>query len=253
MSGLLADQTSRHSGAHCKGLTLLDWLIVWSVNVIDTPHEYKGLAVSDIFSPWDQITDEQRELQERARRFVDEWCIPYEVEAERLGGKLPADIKAKIRDAGIAARLHGGRHAVEDGGQGWSTLEYMLVEEQYGRSTNGVSWVVPNGYNVLAMGTPEQKAEHLAPSLTGEKHLSYAVTEADAGSDPSGIATIARRDGDDWIINGEKWFVTSGDHASVAHRRCTHQRRAGQPRHHSVHRACGCTRSTHRRGPTLHP
>ncbi len=170
--------------------------------------------MSDIFSPWDQITDAQRELQERARRFVDEWCIPYEVEAERLGGKLPTDIKAKIRDAGIAARLHGGRHSVADGGQGWSTLEYMLVEEQYGRSTNGVSWVVPNGYNVLAMGTPQQKAEHLAPSLTGEKHLSYAVTEADAGSDPSGIATIARRDGDDWIINGEKWFVTSGDHAS---------------------------------------
>jgi len=171
--------------------------------------------VSDSYSPWDQITDEQRELQERARRFVDEWIIPREVEAERHQGKLPADVKATIRDAGIAARLHGGRHAVSDGGQGWNTTEYMLVEEQYGRSTNGITWIVPNAYNVLGVGTPEQKATYLAPSLTGHAHLSYAVTEADAGSDPSGISTIARRDGDDWVINGEKWFVTSGDHANA--------------------------------------
>ena len=171
--------------------------------------------MSESFSPWDQLTDPQRALQERARRFVDEWLIPREQEAEHLGGKLPEDVRAQIRDAGIAANLNGGRHAVEDGGQGWSTLDYMLVQEQYGRNTNGISWIVPDAYNVLSMGTPEQKRKYLAPSLTGAAHLSYAVTEAEAGSDPSGIKTIARRDGDDWVINGEKWFVTSGDYAST--------------------------------------
>jgi len=171
--------------------------------------------VTDTFSPWDQITDAQRDLQQRARTFVDEVVIPHEQEAERLGGMLPDDVRARIRDAGIAAGLAGGRHAVEDGGQGWSTFDYMLVQEQYGRSTNGISWLVPDAYNVLSVGTPEQKRKHLAPSLSGKAHLSYAVTEAEAGSDPSRLRTIARRDGDDWIINGEKWFVTSGDLASA--------------------------------------
>ena len=171
--------------------------------------------MTETFSTWDQITDEQRELQERTRRFVDEWLIPREEQAERAGGRLPDDVRAAIRDAAIAAKLHGGRHAVEDGGQGWSTVDYMLVQEQYGRNTNGVSWIIPDAYNVLSVGTPEQKRKHLTPSLTGEAHLSYAVTEAEAGSDPSGIQTIAQRDGDDWVINGEKWFVTSGDLATA--------------------------------------
>ena len=171
--------------------------------------------MTETFSTWDQITDEQRELQERTRRFVDEWLIPREEQAERAGGRLPDDVRAAIRDAAIAAKLHGGRHAVEDGGQGWSTVDYMVVQEQFGRNTNGVSWIIPDAYNVLSVGSPEQKPKHLAPSLTGEAHLSYAVTEAEAGSDPSGIPTIAQRDGDDWVINGEKWFVTSGDMATA--------------------------------------
>ena len=171
--------------------------------------------MTESFSPWDQITNDQRELQERARQFVDQWLIPREEEAERNDGRLPDEVRASIRKAGVEARLQGGRHAVEDGGQGWSTFDYMLVQEQYGRNTNGISWIVPDAYNVLSMGSPEQKRKHLAPSLTGDAHLSYAVTEAEAGSDPSGIKTIARRDGDDWVINGEKWFVTSGDHATA--------------------------------------
>ena len=74
---------------------------------------------------------------------------------------------------------------------------------------------MPGAYNVLASGTPEQIDRYLRPALRGELHDAYAVTEADAGSDPSRIKTTARRTGDGWVIDGEKWFVTYGDVAAV--------------------------------------
>ena len=160
-----------------------------------------------------ELTPEQAELQGRARRFVEEVLIPLEEQAERR--TLPDDAVARIKSEAMAAELHGGLHAREHGGQGWSKLEWVLVEEQFGRSTNALSWHIPTAYNVLASGTPEQIDRWLRPSLRGEGHDAYAVTEEHAGSDPSGIATTARRSDGGWVIDGEKWFVTSGDIASV--------------------------------------
>ncbi len=161
------------------------------------------------------LTDEQRELSERARQFVDEVLIPHEVAAERSGGHLPAEVVAGIKEAAVKARLNGGRHSVDHGGQGWSAVDYVLVHEQLGRNTNGLWWWIPDAYNVLSAGTPEQIERYLVPSLTGEATVSYAVTEEHAGSDPSAIRTTARPDGDGWVIDGEKWFVTSGDVAAA--------------------------------------
>ena len=115
----------------------------------------------------------------------------------------------------MEARLSGGLHAVEHGGQGWSKVEWFLVEEQLGRSTNALSWHMPGAYNVLGTGSPEQIERYLKPALRGELHDAYAVTEAEAGSDPSRIETTARRTESGWVIDGEKWFVTYGDVASV--------------------------------------
>jgi alkylation response protein AidB-like acyl-CoA dehydrogenase len=156
------------------------------------------------------------EVAERARRFVDEELIPREQAAEAAAGRLPAEEVAAIRAAGLAAGLNGGLHAREHGGQGWSHVTWALVEEQFGRSTNALSWNVPNAYNVWAAGTDAQIDRWLRPILRGEGQDAYAVTEADAGSDPSGIATVAEPlDGGGWRIRGEKWFVTSGDVANV--------------------------------------
>jgi len=164
----------------------------------------------------DRLTDAQRELQERARTFVEEYLIPLEQDAERLGGRLPESDIARIRDEAIARRLGGGRHAVEHGGQGWTMLEWFLVNEQFGRVTNGLHWHVPNTYNVLGSGSPDQVERYLRPALRGEAGGdAYAVTEADAGSDPSMIASTARPTADGWVLDGEKWFVTSGDVAAV--------------------------------------
>ena len=163
----------------------------------------------------DGFTPEQVDLQQRARRFVDEVLIPNEELAERNGGRIPDELIQRIKREAIAAGLSGGLHAPEHGGQGWSITDWFLVEEQLGRSTNALSWYIPNAYNVLASGTPEQIERYLRPALRGELHDAYAVTEAEAGSDPSGIATTARKTEGGWVIDGEKWFVTTGDIASV--------------------------------------
>ncbi len=161
------------------------------------------------------LTPAQTELQERARRFVDDVLIPREEMAERAGGILPPAEVDAIKAAALAARLNGGLHAPEHGGQGWTHVEWALVEEQIGRSTNGLSWHIPTAYTVLAHGTPAQIDRWLRPGLRGESQDAYAVTEEHAGSDPSGIATTAVRTDAGVRIDGEKWFVTSGDVAAV--------------------------------------
>jgi acyl-CoA dehydrogenase len=161
------------------------------------------------------LTPKELELQARARAFADEVLIPLEERAERAHGRLPAEDVERVRREGVARGLSGGLHAVEHGGQGWTHLEWFLVEEQFGRSTNAISWHVPTAYNVLAHGSPEQIERYLKPGLRGESHDAYAVTEEHAGSDPSGIATTAERTDAGWRIRGEKWFVTYGDVAAV--------------------------------------
>ncbi|MGA2011023.1 MAG: acyl-CoA dehydrogenase [Solirubrobacteraceae bacterium] len=165
-------------------------------------------AVSD-------LTDDQVALQSRAREFVERVLAPLELATELAHGRLPDETVAMIAREAIAARLHGGRVAPALGGQGWSMLEWFLVNEQFGRVTNGLHWHVPSVYNVWSAATPEQAERYVAPALRGEGGDAYAVTEAQAGSDPGGIATTAVDTGGGWRITGEKWFVTSGDVARV--------------------------------------
>ena len=157
-----------------------------------------------------------QDLRARAAAFVDEVLIPLEVTAELAGGPLPEADQLRIRQASMDYGVHGGPHAPRHGGHGWSTTEWFLVEEQFGRSTNGVSWYIPNAYNVWKHASDAQQERWLMPALRGELHDAYAVTEVDAGSDPSRMTTVARPTGDGrWIINGEKWFVTFGSIAAV--------------------------------------
>jgi len=162
-----------------------------------------------------ELDERQLELQQRARAFVENVLIPVEQEAEERGGMVAQETIEEIKREAIAARLNGGRFAPEHGGQGWSMVDWFLVNEQFGRVTNGLHWHVPNAYNVLMQGTPEQIERYLVPALRGEGGDAYAVTEAEAGSDPGGIASTAVATDGGWVINGEKWFVTSGDVARV--------------------------------------
>jgi acyl-CoA dehydrogenase len=171
-------------------------------------------APHDLSDP-NELTRDQAELQARARAFVDAELIPLEEEAERLGGRLPEEAIERLKERAVAARLNGGLHSPQFGGQGWTRTEWALVEEQFGRSTNGIYWHIPNAYNVWDHASEEQRERYLRPAIAGRLKDAYAVTEKEAGSDPSGITSTAERTEGGFRISGEKWFVTSGDVAQV--------------------------------------
>jgi acyl-CoA dehydrogenase len=159
------------------------------------------------------LTPPMLELQERARRFVREELQPREVEFERANGRMPREWGNAIRRAAIAADLHGGSFPKKLGGQGWTAMEQVIVHEQLGQSTGGLWSFIPGAYNALIHCTPEQRKRYLDPSLRGERSGSYAITEANAGSDARTLEATATRDprSGDWLLNGEKWFVTGPD------------------------------------------
>jgi acyl-CoA dehydrogenase len=155
----------------------------------------------------------QLELQARARAFVRDVLQPREVEFERANGRVARDWGDPIRRAAIEARLHGGSFPVEAGGQGWTVVEPVLVHEQLGQATGGLWSYVPGAYNVLLHADAVQRRRYLEPSLRGERSGSYAVTEDGAGSDARALEATAVRDTStgDYLLNGEKWFVTGPD------------------------------------------
>ncbi len=179
--------------------------------------EVKSLAPDPLAELPFELDETTRAIQLRARRFTEDVLIPLEEEAERRGGILPDDVIEDVKREAMAARLNGPLHSRDHGGQGFTRMQWALVEEQYGRSTNAIHWHIPNGYNVWEHASPEHQRRWLEPLLRGEIRDAYAVTERNAGSDPSGIEATAHRIGDDggFRINGEKWFVTSGDVCSV--------------------------------------
>jgi acyl-CoA dehydrogenase len=157
------------------------------------------------------LTPAQAALRETARRFVVDVLQPLELEFERAGGVLAPEVAADVRRQAIEAGLAGGELPVAVGGGGWTMLEQVLVHEQYGQVTGGLWSFIPGAYEVLAHADPDQRRRYLEPSLRGERFGAYAVTEPNAGSDARTLATTAVRDGSDWVLNGEKWFVTGPD------------------------------------------
>jgi acyl-CoA dehydrogenase len=156
------------------------------------------------------LTPEDRELQRRARDFTDSHLVPFELRCE-LEGRLERVDLERIRDAVIEQRFNAINHTEVDGGQGFGVFQQILVSEQWGRAT-GALWDIPWRPSVpMRHGTDEQKEIYLRPACRGERRDAYAITEEGAGSDTSMVATTAKRDGDDYVLNGEKWYVTVGD------------------------------------------
>jgi acyl-CoA dehydrogenase len=156
------------------------------------------------------MSQEDRAIQERTRRFVDEELIPWEERAEANDGRIPDDVHHAHRDKAVELGLFAMNMPAELGGAGMSTFQQVLVSEQIGRVTNGLGWCVhtPPSWAPEVV-SQEQLERWILPSIRGERHECYAITEAGAGSDVDAIVATARRDGDGYVLNGEKMHVTS--------------------------------------------
>lgn len=149
------------------------------------------------------------------RRFVDERLIPAEPEVSETDA-IPERIVAEMRELGLF-----GLTAPEDfGGLGLSMEEEVLAVFELGRAAPAFrSMFATNvgiGMQGIAIdGTPEQKAKYLPGLASGEIIGSFALTEPDVGSDAGSVKTTARRDGDHYILNGTKRFITNAPHAGL--------------------------------------
>lgn len=155
------------------------------------------------------LTVHDTKIRERAKAFVDS-LIPYEVEAEMAGGYLPKELADQHHHRAIELGLYATNMPTSVGGPGFTALQQVLVQEQTGRATNALAWVMhtpPQWW--VDVATEYQLQRWLLPGVRGEKHEAYAITEELAGSDVSALETTAHRDGDDYVINGVKWHVTS--------------------------------------------
>jgi acyl-CoA dehydrogenase len=162
------------------------------------------------------MTDEDRAIQDRMRRFVDEELIPFEVEAEMNGGAIPAEAeerqRARLREMGLSAI----NMPKDLGGDGLTMFQQVLVSEQIGRVTNALGWVLSTGPAwAVEVFDADQVERYLKPIVRGEMHECYAITEPGAGSDVDAIEATARRDRDEYVLNGRKWHVTSFNKAGL--------------------------------------
>jgi alkylation response protein AidB-like acyl-CoA dehydrogenase len=161
------------------------------------------------------LTDEQQLIRETARAFCDREIVPHAREWDR-SERMDTGIVAKLADVGFL----GCALPEEHGGMGLDTISYCLVMEELGRADSSVRGIVSvnnglAGKTIAKWGTEEQRAEWLPRMASGEALGCYGLTEPGSGSDPASLVTRAERDGDDWVINGSKIFITLGSWAGV--------------------------------------
>jgi alkylation response protein AidB-like acyl-CoA dehydrogenase len=160
------------------------------------------------------LTDIQREILSTVRTFVDKEVIPHAQELEH-GDTYPADIVEGMKEMG----LFGLTIPEEYGGLGESLLTYALVVEEIARGWMSVSGVINTHFIVAHMikqhGTEEQKQHFLPRMATGEVRGAFSMSEPDLGSDVAAIKTKAKRDGDDYVIDGQKMWLTNGGSSTL--------------------------------------
>ena len=162
------------------------------------------------------FTEEHEALRDQVRRFVETEIKPHALQWEE-DGFVPRDVLRRMGELGF----FGIRYPAEYGGSEMDTLATVVLAEELGRSTfSGVAITAlvhtdMASVHIANAGSKAQKDKHLPGIIAGEKIVAVAVTEPDAGSDVKGIRTAARREGDHYVLNGAKMFITNGVHADL--------------------------------------
>ncbi|MCU0580015.1 MAG: acyl-CoA dehydrogenase family protein [Desulfobacterota bacterium] len=163
-----------------------------------------------------ELTEEQQMVRDTARRFAETEIRPVAAKLD-ASHEHPAEICKKLAELGFL----GIAVPEEYGGGGMDYVSYVLalIEISKACASTGVIMSVNNSlycFPVMAFGTHEQKLKYLKPVASGEYLGCFGLTEAGAGSDPAAMRTTAVPDGDEWVINGEKKFITNGNVARYA-------------------------------------
>jgi acyl-CoA dehydrogenase len=161
-----------------------------------------------------ELPPEIVELKARAARFVEEHLYPAEERiAER--GAIDHDEIHELKEKARAAGFSNYNVPAEHGGADLPMLAQVAIEEEGGKATNGLGFIFceRGPRELLELANEDQIERYVAPVLRHERMEAWAITEPGAGSDVSAVAATAARDGDEWVLEGEKWFVTGGDEA----------------------------------------
>lgn len=163
------------------------------------------------------LTEEQQLIRETTREFAEKYIEPIAIESDK-NSQLDMDVYERMKSMGY----FGVCIPEEYGGAGLQhdTISFSIITEEIGRID--ASWSITIGvhcsvaaYPIFIYGTEEQKQKYLIPLAKGDKLGAFALTEANAGSDASGIETNAVLDGDEWVLNGSKIFTTGGGMAKT--------------------------------------
>jgi len=174
--------------------------------------KFKGVDFLEIDS---LLSDDERLVRDNTRLFIEENIIPI-IEQCNRDGRFPKELIKPMGELGFyGASLHG------HGCAGMSAVEYGLMTQELERGDSGVrSFVsVQSGlcmYPIYAFGSEEQKQKYLPKMALGEILGCFGLTEPDAGSNPGAMRTRAKKDGDSYVLNGEKMWITSGSIADIA-------------------------------------
>lgn len=208
-----------------------------------------------------ELTEEQRLVQQMARDFAEREVAPKARELDREG-RWPSELVSRMAELGLL----GVAIPAEHGGAGGDNVSYALAMEEIARACASTAVIMSVNNSLvcdplLKFGTPDQKQRFLEPLASGTKLGCFGLTEPASGSDASHMATFAEQDGDDWVINGSKNWITNGPHADLIIVFAAHDRGAGakgttafviekgtpgynpQPRDHKlgIHAAHSCT------------
>ena len=166
-----------------------------------------------------EIPEDTRAIRDKVRKFVQEECIPAE---ETCTAENFETVRDELRAKARAQDLWCPFVPQEHGGMGLRPLANALVQMELGESFLGAMALNTQGpddatmLTLLEHGTDDQKERFLKPLLNGEKRICYSMTEKAAGAEATGMQTRAELDGDEWVLNGEKWFSSSASVADIA-------------------------------------
>ncbi|MEX1105497.1 MAG: acyl-CoA dehydrogenase family protein [Ilumatobacteraceae bacterium] len=157
-----------------------------------------------------QLSNEHEMIVDTVRAFTEKELIPHEETVERLG-TVPADLVQQIKDRSLAAGIYAANMPADLGGGGLDTFGTTLVDRELGVTSYALQYIVARPSNILRACTGDQIEEYLLPTIRGERVDCMAMSEPDAGSDVRGMKCTAVRDGDDYVINGTKHFISHAD------------------------------------------